>query len=205
MTKEERRSHIARHALERFITEGYSRVRTDDLAADLGISKKTIYRVFTDKKELLREAVRIYLDRVEGDLVENFDRFEGGFPEQITTLFGIVQRYIVPIQAVFVADLRRSTPDIWRQIDDFRTERVFSRMVKTLHRGITDGYLRTEIRPDILVGLLFQFIQHVVNPRTIMELDTSFAELFGFFRMMVFEGILTESGRVVWEAFDETK
>lgn len=203
METKEIRSRVARHALERFIAEGYSRVRTEDLAAELGISKKTIYRVFDDKKELLREAVRVHLDRVERDLVEQFDQGSDSFPRQVAILFGVVQRYIVPIQSVFIADLHRSAPEVWHRIDEFRRDRVLSRLEATVRRGIEEGYLRPDLQPDLFVGLLSQFIQQVVTPQTIMALDISFAEIFRLVRVMFFEGTLSESGRRMWEESDE--
>lgn len=202
---EELRARIAHHALERFIAEGYSRVRTDDLAAELGISKKTIYRVFRDKKDLLQEAVRRHTDRVEQDLVEKFDNDPGGFPEKVSVLFGIVERYIVPIQSIFVADLLRSAPEVWQRIEEYRREHVLSRLEGLIRRGIEEGYLRPDLRPDIFVGLLAQFVQKVVTPQTIMSFGVSFADLFQFVRTVFFVGSLTDSGRAVWEAFDENQ
>lgn len=200
---EELRSRIAHHALERFIVEGYSRVRTEDLAAELGISKKTIYRVFDDKKELLREAVRVHLDRIERDLVEQFDQRSDSFPHRVAVLFGVVQRRIVPIQSVFIADLHRSAPEVWRRIEEFRRERVLSRMESAIRGGIAEGYLRSDIQPGLFVGLLSRFIQQVITPRTILDFDVSFAEVFRLVRVMFFEGTLSESGRKMWEDSNE--
>jgi len=55
---------ILQNARKRFEAEGFSRVSVDDLAADLGMSKKTFYKHVASKDALLDEVIGDILDEV---------------------------------------------------------------------------------------------------------------------------------------------
>ena len=61
----ELRERIVDTALQSFVTHGIKSITMDDIAAALGISKRTLYEVFADKETLLMECLRRAQD--EGD------------------------------------------------------------------------------------------------------------------------------------------
>ena len=57
------RKRILERVRSRFFSSGFSKVTMDELAHDLGVSKKTIYKHFPSKNELLRELLKLKMDR----------------------------------------------------------------------------------------------------------------------------------------------
>ena len=53
----ELRERIIDTALNSFATHGIKSITMDDIAAALGISKRTLYEVFADKESLLKECI----------------------------------------------------------------------------------------------------------------------------------------------------
>ena len=53
MSTTSQRERIIEHAMEMFATQGIKSVRMDDIASQLGMSKRTLYELFGDKEELL--------------------------------------------------------------------------------------------------------------------------------------------------------
>jgi AcrR family transcriptional regulator len=52
-------------ALVRLVRYGYQRLRVDDVAADAGVAKSTLYRRWVSKESLVADVMRrLYLDRV---------------------------------------------------------------------------------------------------------------------------------------------
>ena len=50
------KEHIAQRALQMFSARGFKAVRMDDIAQQLGVSKRSLYELFGDKEGLLYEA-----------------------------------------------------------------------------------------------------------------------------------------------------
>jgi AcrR family transcriptional regulator len=57
------RERIIEKAMQDFAMHGIRAVKMDDLATELGISKRTLYEIFKDKETLLFEGVKVYSDR----------------------------------------------------------------------------------------------------------------------------------------------
>lgn len=59
MTQKER---IVEQAMRMFATQGIKAVRMDDIARQLGVSKRTLYELFGDKEGLLYLALNCYFE-----------------------------------------------------------------------------------------------------------------------------------------------
>lgn len=57
--KLELRNRILKAAMTEFLHKGVKSVKMDDIANALAISKRTLYEIYSNKEELLLEAVRI--------------------------------------------------------------------------------------------------------------------------------------------------
>ena len=55
------RNKIITTSMEAFARNGIRHVKMDDVAKDLGISKRTLYEIFDKKEDLLYEGVKYYL------------------------------------------------------------------------------------------------------------------------------------------------
>lgn len=56
--KLELRNRILKAAMTEFLHKGVKSVKMDDIANTLAISKRTLYEIYSNKEELLLEAVR---------------------------------------------------------------------------------------------------------------------------------------------------
>ena len=61
--KLELRNRILKAAMTEFLHKGVKSVKMDDIANTLAISKRTLYEIYSNKEELLLEAVRAYTSR----------------------------------------------------------------------------------------------------------------------------------------------
>jgi len=64
----ETRAMIIASAAKAFLEMGYSRTGVDTIARDVGISTRTLYRLFATKEDLLREAMEARIDEAFGAL-----------------------------------------------------------------------------------------------------------------------------------------
>ncbi len=72
------RALIISAAAHAFLDLGYIRTGVDSIARDVGISTRTLYRLFATKEDLLREAMELRIDEAFGEIkVENLDMADG--------------------------------------------------------------------------------------------------------------------------------
>src|SRR5215470_12735704 len=93
-----------------FFSHGFRSVTMDDLAAELGMSKKTLYASFASKTELLRATLLDKFRNIEADLDHIMSAGSGDVLGSLHQLLACVQRHAEEIQAPFVRDIRREAP-----------------------------------------------------------------------------------------------
>jgi AcrR family transcriptional regulator len=179
-----------------FLQRGFLRVTTDDIAAELGISKATLYKIFSSKEEILRVVVR-------GVMNETLIRVESlihddslGFVEKMVALFSFLGTQISQFGPVLVRDLQRSVPDIWEEVDDFRRGKIFKNFKVILEAGRRGGFFREDVDPELLLRMFVGLIQQFVNPVEILRSGRTPAEAFESVIKVFFQGILTDKGRL---------
>ena len=91
--KHARPEEITAAALELFVERGYAGTRLDDVAAQAGISKGTLYLYFENKEELFKAVVREGLVSPIAEIRDIVDQFEGSTFELLRMmLFGWWER-----------------------------------------------------------------------------------------------------------------
>src|SRR5215212_5743915 len=87
------RARILHQARAHFFAHGYSRFTMDDLAAELGMSKKTLYRHFAGKDEIVGAVLRDFSQEIRADAEGILQNRALSFPEKLRAFVeGMVQR-----------------------------------------------------------------------------------------------------------------
>jgi AcrR family transcriptional regulator len=153
------RDRIIDEASESFKTYGIKSVTMDSLANQLGMSKRTIYEIFSDKDDLLvavinriahqqKELVKRVLDESENSIVAIFKMLEINF------------QYMSP---AFQADLKKYHHDILLkdvkniEMPDYRNH------YEVIEKGITEGLFRKDINPDLVNRCLYSLGRSVMD------------------------------------------
>ncbi len=183
-----------------FLQRGFLRVTADDIAGELGMSKATLYKAFPSKEEVLRAVVR-------GIMVEILSHVEGlirddslGFVEKMVALFTFLGTRLSQFGPILLRDLQRSVPDIWKEIDDFRRDKIFKNFKTILEAGRREGFFREDVDIDLLLQMFVSLIQEFVNPAALLRSGRSPAATFGSVIKVFFQGILTDKGRLDFSA-----
>ena len=96
---------IVAGARRHFFAHGLRGVTMDDLAEEMGMSKKTLYAHFPSKTALLEAVVADKLRRVEAGLKAVMDGDFAGFPERLHGMLACMRAQTDEIQAAFVRDV----------------------------------------------------------------------------------------------------
>lgn len=177
-----------------FLRSGFSRVAMDDLARELGMSKKTLYTHFESKEALLRAMLRSRAARMEEGLKERTEE-EAPFAVKFPKVIHFVHEKASEVSPQFVEDVRRFAPDCFRIIDEARARMIPLYFGRLISEGAREGVLRTDLDPALLMRVFFTMVQSLVRPEVAGDLKTHPSVLLDQILSITFQGILTPQGR----------
>lgn len=188
------RERILTTAGEKFFAHGFSKVTVEEIAADLGISKRTIYKNFKSKDELLSQLLERQMASVQINL-EAILAQPHPLPQKIRELGEFIGSNLQKFSPVFLGDLLKNAPHLWQRIDEFRTKRIRENFQKIWRQGREEGVIRSDIPEDVMTLVLVGALRSVINPEVLSQHSFSGIEaLDGLFKI-IFQGTLTEQGR----------
>src|SRR6478609_816867 len=107
-----------------FFSHGFRGVTMDDLAAELGMSKKTLYAHFDTKMDLLRAVMCDKMSAVEADLERALTEGADDFSTHLQALLSCMRKHTEEIGESYVRDVRREAPELFAVVQKRRRELI---------------------------------------------------------------------------------
>ncbi|MCB0387653.1 MAG: TetR/AcrR family transcriptional regulator [Winogradskyella sp.] len=154
------KEHIIEFAAEKFTQFGSKRFTMDELAALLGISKKTIYKHFSSKEDLVVASVQ-YLISEYNQTLEHLIKTE---KDPITSIILMYEkaferlRYFKPS---FIFGLKKYYPSANKVFDNFRNDFVKVRVYGLLKDAKKKGVLVNQVNLDLFCELYFKRFEEI--------------------------------------------
>src|SRR4029453_10477029 len=177
------RAHFFRH--------GFRSVTMDDLAEELGISKKTLYAHFPGKIELLEAVLADKFAGVEAKLTEISRAYPHDFPTALHELLASMQRELDEIKPPFVRDMRQKAPHVFKIVECRRAALIERFFGKLFIEGQRTGMVRKDVPAKFIIEILLAMVQGIMNPPKMEELGMVPKEGFAGILKIVLEGALT--------------
>lgn len=192
----ELRERIVVTATEAFTSKGIKSITMDDIAAALGISKRTLYEVFSDKESLLKECIlKVQMDR---------DRYLQQIFEQSHNVLEVILAVFQKSIEVFHQTNKRFFEDIkkYPKVYEMMKDRRESDSEKTMSfflSGVEQGIFRSDVNFAIVNLLVREQFDVLLNTDICNEY--SFIEVYESIMFTYIRGISTEKGAKVLEDF----
>ena len=158
------RARILTAARAHFFNHGFRNVTMDDLAAELGMSKKTLYTHFPSKSSLLEAVLLDQGARVEADLDRITRESPRDFGVALERLLACIQRNAGEIQPAFMRDMRREAPELFAIVTRRRREIIERYFGRLFAEGRSAGFIRKDIPVKLILEVLLGAVEAIVNP-----------------------------------------
>src|SRR5919109_200285 len=182
-------------ARQHFFTHGFRSVTMDDLAAELGMSKKTLYLSFPSKSDLLRAVLLDKFQSVEADLDRITSESSPDALAPLRRLLACMQRHTEEIKPPFVRDIRREAPEMFKLVETRRRELIQRYFGKLFTDGRRDGIIRKDIPIQVMIEVLLGATEAIMNPQKISELGLTPQTGYAAIISIIFDGVVTAPGR----------
>ena len=187
--RQQLRERIIETSMRAFAAHGIRAVKMDDIARLLGISKRTLYELYENKETVLCEGIRYFHSKSEQSMMEMVERGKS----VIDIVLEVYRQRLEELRGtspLFYDDLKKY-PRVLSILEENK-KRNHQRFVNFLHRGVDEGYFRSDLDYDI-VPLMFDAIGRYIMFR---ELYRQF-DMEQVFKSLVFtslRGICTAMG-----------
>lgn len=143
------KERILLKAHQLFYSFGIRSVSMDDLAAQLGMSKKTLYQYYTDKEELVDAVFTAVMDENRKQCIQ-CKQVKSNAVHEVFLSFDMVSELLKTINPNVLFDLQKYHVKVFKKFQDFKDEFLYEVIKENLNKGIEEGLYRAEIDTDIL-------------------------------------------------------
>ncbi len=190
---EDKKIFILKNAGKLYLKHGIRGVTMDDIALEFGISKKTLYQFFRNKKDFVQQVVGFYLQNPEFRL----HRQDSG--NAIDRIFA-VRKHVIEILKHYnnnlEFDLKKNYPELYKKVHQFKRERIFNDTHRNIEAGKKEGIFRPEIDPELIANLQVGRMLFVLNPENEIFTEDEISSIDLFDKIMDYHlhAICTEKG-----------
>ncbi|HEV7783545.1 MAG TPA: TetR/AcrR family transcriptional regulator [Chitinophagaceae bacterium] len=145
----EPKERILVKAEELFMQFGIRSVSMDDIANNLGMSKKTLYQYFADKDELVEAVVDGHVNEVEGDCINCRKNASDAIHEIFLTMEHIMEE-LHNMNPMLLYDLEKFHFKAYQRFKDYKDKFLLQIIRNNIEWGIKDELYREDLNIDVL-------------------------------------------------------
>lgn len=176
-----------------YMKYGIRSVTMDDVARELGISKKTLYLHFKDKDELVQKVVENYTAQMFKE-VEKSQEGKGNAIENLLYMSRSLSMMLKQVNTSVTYDLQKYYPQIWSKIVLSRRDHIFLQVKENMLQGIKEGLYRNDLDVEILAYLYLFRIENSQLFELMEEKNFSFEDIFKAVFIYHIRGIANKKG-----------
>lgn len=158
---EEKKLHIIKNVGLLYLKFGIRAITMDDVAAEFGVSKKTLYQHFSDKRDLVTQVIQYFLDNPELD-------FRSKVTENAIDNVFVVRKHVAHVLKYYnntiEFDLKKLYPDLYQKVREVKRQRIFDNSMENLKYGMEQGLYRKDLEPYFIAKLQVGRMLYTLNP-----------------------------------------
>jgi TetR/AcrR family transcriptional regulator, cholesterol catabolism regulator len=189
----EPKERILVKAEELFNRYGLRSVSMDDIAAQAGMSKKTLYQYYEDKEALVSEVFTTRMDENKLNCTHAQKCADNALHE-IFLAFDKLQEMFAEMHPGVLFEMEKYHPNAFGKFQNFRDSFIYSMIRTNLERGIKEGLYRAEIDVDILTRYRIHSIMLAFNPGVFPNVKTNLVNIQWELLVHFLYGVSTAKG-----------
>lgn len=195
----EEQNKIIEFSEEKFFRDGFYKTTMDEVAEEMRMSKKTIYKFFPSKEELITAVARHFMQKMRSKILPALNSNKNAI-EKLEDLVTILTTASLKVTPKRIEEMQRHFPLLWSEIDNFRTKMMFENITKVINQGKSEG-LFIDYPTTIIMNILVASVRNIVNPEFILNNNFSISEGARYAFRIIIGGIVTEKGK---KTFNQT-
>ncbi|WP_439505027.1 TetR/AcrR family transcriptional regulator [Sediminibacterium sp.] len=154
---------IVEKAQELFFRYGLKSVTMDDIASNLGASKKTIYQYFKDKDHLVDAVVQREIEQDMNECTLIASSCDNAVQE-VFKGFDMLQEMLTTMNPAIIFEMQKYHPEAYKKMNAHKNKFFVNIMRENLKKGIEEGNYRADINVEIISRYRVESIFLGFNP-----------------------------------------
>ena len=199
----EEKKNLLKNITESFLTKGFYKTTMDEIASDLRVSKKTIYKFFPTKENLIYLIIHsiVFTIRREFRNILNQDKSS---VEKMLLISNFFVAMASRVNFNTLLEIKKLGPQFWEKIEKLRAREIFANFGRLIEQGQKEGYV-VNVPKELILQIYIAAIQAVINPDFIVKNAFTTRQAGEMTIEIIFNGVLTEEGKVLYEKLKAEK
>jgi AcrR family transcriptional regulator len=194
------REKILELSHEKFIREGFYRTSMDEIARELQMSKKTIYKHFPSKDDLLDSVCELRIANAHS-IMSGIADSDKDCVTKFILILNVMKKNAMNCSDSWFRDLKIHAPHLQKKFDEIRARTIFQVMTRLIEQGKREKLIEN-IPPIILITAYIGAIEGVTSSDFIMNSKFTMTDAMRITAEIFLNGFLTPLGR---EKYSNTK
>lgn len=187
-----------------FMRYGIKSVTMDDIARELGMSKKTLYQHVANKNDLIGQIFGCRMEE-EQEEMEQIHREASDAIDELLRIAKSVIRRLRKMSPAALFDLKKYHSAEWKAFETHHQEYIYLLIKRNIERGMEQGIYRNNLNPDIVSKLYVGKTSLVADEELFPLSEYNLEELFRQYILYHIHGIASMEGRkLLLEHLDAT-
>jgi AcrR family transcriptional regulator len=199
----EAQEKILKTSLALFFKYGIKHVTMDDIAKELGMSKKTIYQFYKEKDDLVNQLCESELKEHEAKFNDLNETAKDPIHE-IMMLSQHMREIIQNINPLFFLDLQKFYPTAALRFQQFKQE-CHRNILINVKRGVHSGVYRSDLDPDFVANYRLVQLDSLIFGNNFQQEKISFSKIHELVLDMFVYGICTIKGHKLINNYKKIK
>jgi AcrR family transcriptional regulator len=183
-----------------FSRYGIRSITMDEIASQLGISKKTIYQFFTDKDDMVSAVIEQEIKKNETECNEFRDHAADAVHQVFLALESLEEmlKYTNPLM---LYDLEKHHPRSFLKLRDYKYQFLYRILIDNLQWGIEEETYRRDLNKDIVAKSRIESAFLVFNPDLFPHSRYNIQQVNYELAMLFLHGVTTIKGKQLIEKY----
>ncbi len=195
MLDNEIKQRIHDKSLDHFLRFGFSKVTMNEIAEELGMSKKTLYQYFPSKEDLLAAVVTRLHEDTANEIETIVRRRDIDFLQKLRGALNALAAFHTKMTPYFRTDMEKHAPHVCKATDEFGRDRIRVTMADLVAEGIRERVFRDDIDQELIVLIYAGALQYLLRPETFNRLNLPVQRVHEIIGSVVIDGIIRPEAR----------
>lgn len=195
----EAHDRVIQKSMELFTQYGIRQVTMDQIAEELGMSKRTIYELFKDKDTLVAECIETMFT-LYNEEIRNIIAGASNVIEALYLLGQHGQKKRASVNRLYFEDLRKYYPGLHESIMKRTRPGKGSFSCSIITKGIEEGIFQADLNIEIVDSFLYMMMESF-HKKGIYPENTTEKEVLRNIIIPYYLGISTEKGKKIIEQY----
>ena len=196
----EMKERIQQKARELFMRYGFRSVTMDEIAGQLGISKKTVYQFFEDKDSLVETVMQKEMDYMHTECMKQMVESENAIDEIFKDMDSM-EAVIESLNPQIIFDLEKFYPNTFEKFKKHKNNFLLEIIKKNLQRGIQEELYRGDLDIDIIAKFRLESCFLAFSQETYPFGKYSLLQVSNEIYFLYIHGIATPTGKKFIEKY----